>query len=108
MPSRGVERGPPAATTRHFGPIQPIRCELEGLSASSEAFGIMWANPLYDVDKTLSNSKRVEFALLRHSWQWAARGAVLLWAIYNHHITDYAPFFFIQLLQLKVNDCDRC
>ncbi len=82
-----------AACIERFGPTQAIRCDVERLIASNEAFGIVWANPPYDVDKTLSNSKRVEFALLRQSWKWAARGAVVLWAVYNHHITEEAAAF---------------
>src|SRR2546430_1501591 len=82
-----------AACIERFGPKQAGQCDVERLMASTEAFGIVWANPPYDHDKTLKNSKRVEFALLRHSWKWAQPGAIVLWAVYNHHITEEAAAF---------------
>ena len=39
-------------------------------------------------------SKRVEFAYLRHAWKWAADGAIILWVVYNHHLTEEAAAFF--------------
>jgi len=71
-----------------FGPTQAVRCDVERLVASNEAFGILWANPPYDHDKVAKVSKRVEFAYLRHAWKWAADGAIILWVVYNHHLTE--------------------
>ncbi|MBI5928194.1 MAG: hypothetical protein HY862_02715 [Chloroflexi bacterium] len=39
-----------AACIEHFGPKQAVRCDVERLMASNEAFGIVWANPPYDYD----------------------------------------------------------
>ncbi|MBK9750100.1 MAG: hypothetical protein IPO91_25455 [Chloroflexi bacterium] len=77
-----------------FGPTQAVRCDVERLVASNEAFGILWANPPYDHDKLAKASKRVEFAYLRHAWKWAADGAIILWVVYNHHLTEEAAAFF--------------
>lgn len=71
-----------------FGPKQAVRCDVERLLASNAAFGVLWANPPYDHDKTAKASKRVEFAYLRHSWKWAQEGALVLWCVYNQHITE--------------------
>jgi superfamily II DNA or RNA helicase/16S rRNA G966 N2-methylase RsmD len=76
-----------------FGPTQAIRCDVERQLASNEAFGIIWANPPYDHDRLARNNKRVEFAYLRHSWKWAQDGAIVLWAVYNQHITEDAAMF---------------
>lgn len=76
-----------------FGPTQAVRCDVERLTASHEAFGIVWANPPYDHDRIAKNNKRVEFAYLRHSWKWAQQGGVILWAVYNQHITEDAATF---------------
>lgn len=82
-----------AACIERFGPKQAVRCDVERLMASNEAFGIVWANPPYDHDKTAKNSKRVEFAYLRHGWKWAQEGGMLLWCVYQHHITEEAAAF---------------
>jgi 23S rRNA G2445 N2-methylase RlmL len=77
-----------AACIARFGPTQTVRCDVERLVASNEAFGILWANPPYDHDKLAKASRRVEFAYLRHAWKWAADGALVLWVVYNHHLTE--------------------
>ncbi|MDX1992553.1 MAG: DUF6094 domain-containing protein [bacterium] len=77
-----------------FGPTQAVRCDVERLVASNEAFGILWANPPYDHDKLAKASKRVEFAYLRHAWKWAADGAIIFWVVYNQHLTQEAAAFF--------------
>ncbi len=82
-----------AACIARFGPTQAVRCDVERLVASNNAFGIVWANPPYDHDKAASGSKRVEFAYLRHAWKWAQDGAVVLWCVYNHHLTPEAAAF---------------
>lgn len=82
-----------AACIERFGPKQAVRCDVERLMASNEAFGIVWANPPYDHDKTAKNSKRVEFAYLRHVWKWAQEGGIVLWCVYQHHITEEAAAF---------------
>jgi len=76
-----------------FGPTQAVRCDVERLVASNEAFGILWANPPYDHDKLAKASKRVEFAYLRHAWKWAADGAIILWVVYKPHLTEEATAF---------------
>jgi hypothetical protein len=58
-----------------FGTTQAVRCDVERLLASNNAFGVPWANPPYDHEKTAKDSKRVEFAYLGHSWKWAQEGA---------------------------------
>ncbi len=82
-----------AACINRFGPTQAVRCDVERLVASSEAFGILWANPRYDHDKLAKASKCVEFAYLRHAWKWVQDGAVVLWCVYNHHLTAEAAAF---------------
>ncbi len=77
-----------------FGPTQAVRCDVERLVASNEAFGILWANPPYDHDKLAKASKRVEFAYLRHAWKWAADGAIIFWVVYHQHLTEEAAAFF--------------
>ncbi|MBN8590713.1 MAG: hypothetical protein J0M33_03100 [Anaerolineae bacterium] len=77
-----------------FGPTQAVRCDVERLVASNEAFGLLWANPPYDHDKLAKASKRVEFAYLRHAWKWAADGAIILWVVYKHHLTEEAAAYF--------------
>src|SRR5260221_6114492 len=88
-----LEAGRAAACIDRFGPKQAVQCDVERLMASNEAFGILWANPPYDHDKTAKNSKRVEFAYLRHSWKWAQQGAIVFWVVYNQHITEEAAAF---------------
>ena len=70
-----------------------MRCDVERLVASNNAFGILWANPPYDHDKAAKGSKRIEFAYLRHAWKWAQEGALVLWCVYNQHITEEAAAF---------------
>jgi len=82
-----------AKCVARFGPTQAVRCDVERLVASNEAFGILWANPPYDHDKVAKNNKRIEFAYLRHSWKWAQQGGIVLWVIYNQHITEDAAAF---------------
>ena len=77
-----------------FGPTQAVRCDVERLVASNNAFGILWANPPYDHDKAAKGSKRIEFAYLRHAWKWAQDGALVLWCVYHQHITEEAAAFF--------------
>jgi len=82
-----------AKCIERFGPTQAVRCDVERLLASNEAFGIVWANPPYDHDKVAKNNKRIEFSYLRHAWKWAQDGAIVLWAVYNQHITEDAAAF---------------
>ncbi|MEO1646040.1 MAG: DUF6094 domain-containing protein, partial [Chloroflexota bacterium] len=77
-----------AKCIERFGPKQAVRSDALRLRASNNAFSCLWVNPPYDHDKAASGNKRVEFALLRHSWKWAMDGALVLWAIYIHHLTD--------------------
>ncbi|MBZ0275804.1 MAG: DUF6094 domain-containing protein, partial [Anaerolineae bacterium] len=71
-----------------FGTKQAVRCDVERLVASSNAFALGWFNPPYDHDATASGNKRVEFRYLRHSWKWIQDGGLVLWAIYIHHLTE--------------------
>lgn len=66
-----------------FGPTRAVRCDVERLVASNNAFGLLWANPPYDHDKAAKGSKRVEFAYLRHAWKWAQDGAPVVPEIWN-------------------------
>ena len=81
------------ACIERFGPKQAVRCDVERLLASNNAFGAAWLNPPYDHDKTAKANKRVEFAYLRHSWKWLQDGALALWCIYSQHITEDAAAF---------------
>ena len=83
-----------AACIARFGPTQAVRCDVERLVASNNAFGILWANPPYDHDKAAKGSKRIEFAYLRHAWKWAQEGGLVLWCVYRQHITEEAAAFF--------------
>ena len=73
---------------KRFGAKQAVRGDAERLSASTEAFGILWANPPYDHDTGGSGSKRIEFRYLRHSWKWLQDGGIALWCVYRQHITE--------------------
>ena len=76
-----------------FGVTQAVRCDVERLSASTGAFSIAWLNPPYDHDAQAKNSKRVEFAYLRHSWKWLQNQSVAMWCVYQQHITEEAAAF---------------
>jgi 16S rRNA G966 N2-methylase RsmD len=77
-----------AACISRFGAKQSVRCDAERLLASNNAFSVAWLNPPYDHDPLLKDSKRVEFAYLRHAWKWLQDGGLALWCIYAHHITE--------------------
>jgi superfamily II DNA or RNA helicase len=89
-----LDGGRAAACIVRFGPTQAVRCDVERLVASNNVFGILWANPPYDHDKAARDSKRIEFAYLRHAWKWAQDGALVLWCVYHQHITEEAAAFF--------------
>lgn len=76
------------ACLERFGPTQAVRCDVERLLASNNAFGLLWANPPYDYDKLAKASKRIEFAYLRHSWKWVQDGGLIFWCVYQQHITE--------------------
>jgi superfamily II DNA or RNA helicase len=82
-----------AACINRFGATQAIRCDVERLVASNNAFGAAWLNPPYDHDAGASGSKRVEFRYLRHAWKWVQDGGLALWCIYRQHITTEAAAF---------------
>jgi hypothetical protein len=82
-----------AACMARFGATQAVRCDVERLVASNNAFGAAWLNPPYDHDAGASGSKRVEFRFLRHAWKWVQEGGLALWCVYRHHITDEAAAF---------------
>lgn len=82
-----------ARCIERFGPKQAVRSDALRLRASNSAFSCLWLNPPYDHDKAASNSKRVEFAMLRHAWKWAMNGAVVFWVVYRQHITEEAAAF---------------
>ncbi|NUQ05104.1 MAG: hypothetical protein HUU31_14560 [Anaerolineae bacterium] len=83
-----------AACIARFGATQAVRCDVERLVASNNAFGAAWLNPPYDHDAGASGSKRVEFRYLRHAWKWVQDGGLALWCIYRQHITSEAAAFF--------------
>jgi 16S rRNA G966 N2-methylase RsmD len=76
-----------------FGVRQAVRCDVERLIASNNAFSIGWFNPPYDHDATAAGSKRVEFRYLRHSWKWLQDGGLCFWVVYNQHLTEEAAAF---------------
>lgn len=76
-----------------FGPQQAVQCDAERLRASNGAFGLLWCNPPYDHDPTATESRRVEFAMLRRSWKWAQDGGVVMWVVYQQHLTEKAMTF---------------
>ncbi len=76
-----------------FGAKQAVRCDVERLLASNNAFSAAWLNPPYDHDATGSGSKRIEFRYLRHAWKWLQDGGLALWCVYAHHITEEAATF---------------
>jgi hypothetical protein len=82
-----------AACIARFGATQAVRCDVERLVASNNAFGAAWLNPPYDHDAGASGSKRVEFRYLRHAWKWLQDGGLALWCIYRQHITSEAAAF---------------
>ncbi len=82
-----------AACIARFGATQAVRCDVERLVASNNAFGAAWLNPPYDHDAGASGSKRVEFRYLRHAWKWVQDGGLALWCIYRQHITSEAAAF---------------
>lgn len=73
-----------------FGPKQAVRCDVERLIASNNAFSVGWFNPPYDHDATAAGNKRVEFRYLRHAWKWIQDGGVVFWCVYLHHLTEDA------------------
>ncbi|MBE2267769.1 MAG: hypothetical protein IAE80_06020 [Anaerolinea sp.] len=82
-----------AVCIARFGAMQAVRCDVERLIASNNAFGAAWLNPPYDHDAGASGSKRVEFRYLRHAWKWVQDGGLALWCIYRQHITSEAAAF---------------
>jgi hypothetical protein len=82
-----------AACIARFGAMQAVRCDVERLIASNNAFGAAWLNPPYDHDAAASGSKRVEFRYLRHAWKWVQDGGFALWCVYRQHITSEAAAF---------------
>jgi len=82
-----------AACIARFGATQAVRCDVERLVASNNAFGAAWLNPPYDHDAGASGSKRVEFRYLRHVWKWVQDSGLALWCIYRQHITNEAAAF---------------
>ncbi len=82
-----------AACIVRFGATQAVRCDVERLVASNNAFGAAWLNPPYDHEAAAAGSKRVEFRYLRHAWKWVQDGGLALWCIYRQHITSEAAAF---------------
>jgi hypothetical protein len=82
-----------AACIARFGATQAVRCDVERLLASNNAFGAAWLNPPYDHDAGASGSKRVEFRYLRHAWKLVQDGGLALWCIYRQHLTSEAAAF---------------
>ncbi len=63
-----------AACMGRFGARQAVRCDVERLLASNNAFSAAWLNPPYDHDPLPKDSKRVEFAYLRAALQMDSMG----------------------------------
>lgn len=83
-----------AKCLERFGPKQAVRCDVERLSASLGAFSLGWYNPPYDHDAAAKNSKRIEFSYLRHAWKWIQEGGLVMWCVYQQHLTEEALAFF--------------
>jgi superfamily II DNA or RNA helicase len=84
-----------AKCIERFGPKQAVRCDAERLIASNNAFQLLWCNPPYDHDGAgTPGNKRIELRYLRHSWKWAADGGLVLWVVYQQHLTESAAEFF--------------
>jgi len=81
------------ACIARFGATQAVRCDVERLVASNNAFGLAWLNPPYDHDAGATGSKRVEFRYLRHAWKWVQESGLAFWCIYRQHITSEAAAF---------------
>ena len=88
-----LDGGRAAACIARFGTTQAVRCDVERLVASNNAFGAAWLNPPYDHDAVASGNKRVEFRYLRHAWKWVQDGGLALWCVYRQHITQEAAAF---------------
>ena len=83
-----------ATCIERFGPKQAVRCDAERLIASNNAFQLLWCNPPYDHDgASTPGNKRIELRYLRHSWKWAAEGGLMLWVVYQQHLTEFAAEF---------------
>ncbi|MEO8391610.1 MAG: DUF6094 domain-containing protein [Chloroflexota bacterium] len=81
------------ARIERFG-ANALQGDMERLTASNNAFSLLWNNPPYDIDKTAEGeSKRVEYLYLRHSWKWAQNGGIVMWCVYLHHLTEAAAAF---------------
>ena len=76
-----------------FGAHNAVRCDVERLVASREAFAVGWYNPPYDHDKLASDGRRVELRYLRHAWKWIQSGGLVLWCVYRTHLTEAAATF---------------
>jgi 16S rRNA G966 N2-methylase RsmD len=88
-----LDAGRAAVCVTRFGPTHAVRCDVERLVASTESFGVVWANPPYDHDCAARDNKRVEFTYLRHAWKWAQIGGLVLWCVYQQHLTEAALAF---------------
>ena len=80
--------------TERFGAKQAVRGDAMRLRASNNAFAIAWINPPYDHDRAAKGNKRVEFTMLRHSWKWVQVEGLVMWCVYQHHLTEDALTFF--------------
>src|SRR5690606_6458829 len=82
-----------ARCIQRFGPKQAVRCDVERLIASNNAFSVGWFNPPYDHDASASGSKRVGVRCLCHSWKWIQDGGLVFWVVYLHHLTEDVAAF---------------
>ena len=83
-----------AQCIERFGPKQAVRGDAERLIASNNAFQLIWCNPPYDHDGSgAAGNKRIELRYLRHSWKWAADDGLVLWVVYQQHLTEDAATF---------------
>jgi hypothetical protein len=90
-----IDRERAQACIDRFGPLQALHTDFHVLRTPSAAYSIGWFNPPYDHDtSSQSNSKRLEFAYLRDAWRWMQPGGLVLWCVYQQHITEEAASFF--------------
>ncbi|MFZ4816988.1 MAG: DUF6094 domain-containing protein, partial [Phototrophicaceae bacterium] len=92
-----LDRDRAAICAEKFGLERAVRGDVERLSASNAAFSVGWFNPPYDgVSGETKDNRRLEFKYLKHAWKWIAPQGVVLWVVYQSHLTDIALKFFSQ------------
>ena len=84
------------ACIERFGSKQAVHGDAMRLRATNNGFAIGWINPPYDHDRAAKGNKRVEFSMLRHAWKWIQPGGIVMWCVYQQHLTEDALAFIAQ------------